>query len=411
MAEAPNLRIWSLAEVSTKKGCLKALKFYRKYQVLHLRSADTNDTDALGALRSLFVEDPATVGDTWTVENKQSGRNKQDERERKSNSKSQIGYKTKTAAVPDQDRGQLTPHDFFVLHGNSGSNSNKPSMSSSYYVSCILQKSRAVVKRFLGEMPFAGNLPFAFRWPQLTVTLPVWVFMGHHTAPSASASKALQPMRGRPEHTDSVSHAGTWHYQCSGEKIWYVRPVEDSTEWQGNVPQLVPSGQKHAEIRCKAGDVLLINTRLWWHHTHIPETTQAEHRLSMSYARDFFCDACAVDSTNNALTAKAPAHMPEDEEDEENEDTEDKMVDQFTNIDGLYANSNVPSGQVVFLESELPDAALPRNDDPNCEVCETDDGEGCLVALRDITCGEWLSVAPSDEEDEEDEEEEEEEEQ
>ena len=35
-------------------------------------------------------------------------------------------------------------------------------------------------------------------------------------------------------------------------------------------------------------------------------------------------------------------------------------------------------------------------------------GEGCLIALRDISAGEWLAVLPSDSEEEEEEDEEEE---
>ena len=35
-------------------------------------------------------------------------------------------------------------------------------------------------------------------------------------------------------------------------------------------------------------------------------------------------------------------------------------------------------------------------------------GEGCLIALRDISAGEWLAVLPSDSEDEAEKEEEEE---
>ncbi len=80
----------------------------------------------------------------------------------------------------------------------------------------------------------------------------------------------------------------------------------------------------------------------------------------------------------------------------ENAEIDAEESNEFTNIDGIYAKTNVKKGQIVFLESELPDAALPRSEEANCEVCETEDGEGCLVALRNISCGDWLSIAPSD---------------
>ena len=61
-------------------------------------------------------------------------------------------------------------------------------------------------------------------------------------------------------------------------------------------------------IECQAGDILMINTRLWWHQTELPDTTYATTSinttasagpplslpLSMSYARDFHCDAAEV---------------------------------------------------------------------------------------------------------------------
>ena len=36
------------------------------------------------------------------------------------------------------------------------------------------------------------------------------------------------------------------------------------------------------------GDVLIINTRLWWHATLIPNTAHATDGLSFSYARDIY---------------------------------------------------------------------------------------------------------------------------
>lgn len=39
---------------------------------------------------------------------------------------------------------------------------------------------------------------------------------------------------------------------------------------------------------------------------------------------------------------------------------------------------------------------MNRSDDPNCEVVCLQDGSGALVALRLVEAGDWLTVAPSD---------------
>ena len=41
------------------------------------------------------------------------------------------------------------------------------------------------------------------------------------------------------------------------------------------------------KLTCCEGDLLIINTRTWWHHTEIPDTGQCRDQLSVSYARDF----------------------------------------------------------------------------------------------------------------------------
>lgn len=41
----------------------------------------------------------------------------------------------------------------------------------------------------------------------------VWVFFGQNCGEESGG------MRGRPEHTDDISHSGTWHMQLSGSKV------------------------------------------------------------------------------------------------------------------------------------------------------------------------------------------------
>ena len=57
-------------------------------------------------------------------------------------------------------------------------------------------------------------------------------------------------------------------------------------------------------------------------------------------------------------------------------------------------------GEVALLESELPNCALPRSGEPNCEVVYDFGGgdEAALVALKDIAAGECFTVAPSSDE-------------
>ena len=98
-------------------------------------------------------------------------------------------------------------------------------------------------------------------------------------------------LQGRPEHTDAVDHSGTWHVQLSGFKTWHIRPVESAPEFEGCPPDCgddelegVKEGGGGYVVECEAGDLLLINTRAWWHRTTLP----VQEGNSVSYARDFY---------------------------------------------------------------------------------------------------------------------------
>jgi hypothetical protein len=98
-------------------------------------------------------------------------------------------------------------------------------------------------------------------------------------------------LQGRPEHTDAVDHSGTWHVQLSGLKTWHIRPVESAPEFEGCPPDCgddelegVKEGGGGYVVECEAGDLLLINTRAWWHRTTLP----VQEGNSVSYARDFY---------------------------------------------------------------------------------------------------------------------------
>ena len=147
-----------------------------------------------------------------------------------------------------------------------------------------------------------------------------------------------------------------------------------------------------------SGDLFFIDTKLWWHCTSLPPDP-----LSVSFARDVFTPA------DFAAKREGESADPEGGED-------GGFCYGMTNVDGLYAPHDIGEGDVVFTEEEMPDGAIGRADNPNCEVVEVEDEEGgeggmAVVAIRDIKEGEFFTVADSDDEDDgEDEEEEEEEE-
>mmetsp|Transcript_45655 Transcript_45655/g.138724 ORF Transcript_45655/g.138724 Transcript_45655/m.138724 type:complete len:498 (-) Transcript_45655:40-1533(-) len=232
----------------------------------------------------------------------------------------------------------------------------------------------------------------------------LWVFFGRNDKTNYNSREPPQKaLEGRPEHTDSVSHDGTWHYQLSGTKVWKLRPTQELLEqmekngldedelrsWSVGSAQKVDGGNEddrdglreektpvRVEVTCREGDVLLVNTRLWWHATTIPP----QDAPSVSYARDVYL--------KDAPTASAQVAKD----------------DAMTNIDGLYAANDVASGTILFTEDTMPDCEMHRSKvDPNCEVVELEDGDGkmAVVSMRDIKAGEFFCVAESSDEDDE----------
>eukprot|EP00554_Chaetoceros_debilis_P000951 CAMPEP_0194081056 /NCGR_PEP_ID=MMETSP0149-20130528/6947_1 /TAXON_ID=122233 /ORGANISM="Chaetoceros debilis, Strain MM31A-1" /LENGTH=543 /DNA_ID=CAMNT_0038762909 /DNA_START=91 /DNA_END=1722 /DNA_ORIENTATION=- len=214
----------------------------------------------------------------------------------------------------------------------------------------------------------------------------VWVFFGRNSQGSDS-------LEGRPEHTDSVSHNATWHYQLSGLKYWHVRPTQDLLESmledQSNDDIMVRTWKKEQDddeasesgsktrldIPCAEGDIIILNTRLWWHSTTLPGMQDP----SVSYARDLYLNT-------NGKKAEG-----------ENGDC------QMTNLDGLYASNDIEAGTVIFRESTMPDCVLHRTkDNPNCEMVKLEvTGEGAIVSCQDIKAGEFFCILESDSEDDE----------
>ena len=206
---------------------------------------------------------------------------------------------------------------------------------------------------------------------------------------------------GRPEHTDSVSHDGTWHYQLSGCKEWHIRPTAELIKRRndegrnGKVQKsedpsatvgVAGSEEGRVTVKCNEGDVLILNTKLWWHKTIIPPqpTCKDDGKAvpSVSYARDVYFD--------------------------ESDGSTSKQDDgKMSNLDGLYAADDIDKDTIIFTEEDMPDCELHRSEDPNCELVQLESGLGAIVSRRAIAAGEFFCIAESSDEEEGDYEEEE----
>jgi hypothetical protein len=177
-----------------------------------------------------------------------------------------------------------------------------------------------------------------------------------------------EAMDGRPEHTDAITHDGTWHFQLSGKKRWLIRATAELNNRLSDLGLPLPSPEA-LQVDCDEGDVIVVNTKLWFHHTVIPP----QGRPSVSYARDFSMG-------NNSLVGAA------------------SKVGGMTNLDGLYATNDIAEGTIIFTESDLPDCEIHRSStDPNCEVVPLADGTNALVSTRVISAGEFFAMAESSE--------------
>ena len=230
----------------------------------------------------------------------------------------------------------------------------------------------------------------------------IWLFFGKNYS-----SAANETLLGRPEHTDSVTHDGTFHYQLSGTKIWHLRPTTELIEAMRNSSKMqcqskcCPSNKKRKidqdnaassdkndnkiriQVECKEGDILLLNTRLWWHSTTIP----CQEVPCISYARDIYF---TPQQNNN--------------DSENNNEHTNNRESSMTNVDGTYAANDIEADTILFTEHNMPDIELPRSkDDPNCRVVELEDNDGetymAVVSLRTINSGEFFKLEESDDDD------------
>jgi len=318
----------------------------------------------------------------------------------------------------------ISPHDF--LDANNKNHRG--------YCSFLVQHSEKVMNDLLPRLPMA-HLPVKSGTEpgKNCVTMKVhygpclWMFFGKNYGSSSKIPPA--PLQGRTEHTDSVTHDGTWHYQLSGTKIWRLRPttqlmrkIKEHRRQKGkplsgakrtiddangnynceisdeNVFNYCDEeGKEYIEVECKQGDILLLNTKLWWHSTLLP----SQDAPSISYARDAFfpsketSDAGTEETLNvrdvekNGQKRKNPAQLDQEES---------SMI----NIDGTYAAEDIEADTVLFSEHTMPNCELHRSKtNPNCEVVELEDEETgetymAVVSLREIKAGEFFCMLQSD---------------
>jgi hypothetical protein len=176
------------------------------------------------------------------------------------------------------------------------------------------------------------------------------------------------------------------------------RKLSESDDVQINANAGDEEEMDYIVVECKQGDILLLNTRLWWHSTLIPTQDDVP---CISYARDIYF----VRSKNATTTMTAETSDKSEEGDDSNKQSS------MTNIDGTYAAEDIEASTVLFTEHTMPDCELHRSKtDPNCQLVELEDeatGEiyMAVVSLRDIKAGEFFCIAESDDDEEEENEE------
>jgi len=234
------------------------------------------------------------------------------------------------------------------------------------YCSFLVQKDESAYRNTLDRLPLQNPLS-GIHWHYPSSAL--WLFVGRNPLGNLN-------LRGRPEHTDSITNDGTWHFQYSGQKTWFLRPSQQLLDHfkKYNVATNCTASTR-IRVECRQGDILCVNTRLWFHSTAIP----AQETKSISYARDFYLKEFEAGRGDNGQSVEGQGSM--------------------TNLDGLYAVENIEEGTVIFSEKDMPDCELHSSTNPNCEVVELDDGTSALVSMRSIKAGEFFCVAESDSED------------
>lgn len=137
----------------------------------------------------------------------------------------------------------VTPETFLVSKNATGHRA---------YSSFLVQKDIDAYQQTESKLPLT-ELPGVQGW---SYERALWIFFGRNPP-------GKQDLPGRPDHTDSISADGTWHYQLSGIKKWIIRPTPELLQHMSST--LSPSefenwrsSSNRIEILCRQGDVLVI---------------------------------------------------------------------------------------------------------------------------------------------------------
>jgi hypothetical protein len=205
---------------------------------------------------------------------------------------------------------------------------------------------------------------------RITTAVPYWIFLGRNT----QVQSGSDTMKGRSEHTDDIQHDGTFHYQLSGTKRWIIRPTDELRKKLQHSCERTDFAQtcQSLTICLEESDLLVINTRLWWHRTELPLCSTE----SISYARDIYFDG---NYNNN------------------NDDDNVPPKEHMRNQEGAWAVGFIEKGTLLYTEDSDPNMMHTSNEpEANCELVELDnplEHEGCqwaVVALRDIQESEFF---------------------
>ena len=251
----------------------KAIRTFQKYRVVLLKNAwkgigdDENDEETtnlttnidaitsaqdkvFAAMRSICHSNPPDLMKTWTVENDGGDGGTSSSSLAPSDIFPSL-KKKKSVETNNQDAGGGGRGGGGGAGGGGGGGGGAGGVSSSsqeqWYASFIL-KTKPVVRTVLPCLPLQVLPPPSSIDAATTTTTAintmtnirrvrhgnaVWFFVGKNQRPEG--------MLGRPEHTDAVSHDGTWHFQVCGTKIWHLRPTEQlcqnylDTSWNSQV--------------------------------------------------------------------------------------------------------------------------------------------------------------------------------
>lgn len=145
-----------------------------------------------------------------------------------------------------------------------------------WYASFVLEGS--VAEDLVATCSLASLTPAIFKdWSSSGAA---WAFFGSNGDDNMAAAM----LTGKSEHVDQLRPGAiTVHSQLCGEKIWRLRPYVDSGCWTGRSAPATATPDGRLEVRCRAGDQLIIDTGAWFHETRIPPATD----FSLSIAQDF----------------------------------------------------------------------------------------------------------------------------